>query len=81
MLSTWRTQCEKSELHCHVVDQIEKSLLKWKYFKSAVFAIGNSVYHNDLLYSSVEEILSILVSLLNDSLAKMRIHSAGTQFH
>jgi hypothetical protein len=46
-------------------------------FKSAVFAIGNSVYHRDTLYSYVEEILSILVNLLNDSLAKTRIHAAG----
>ena len=45
--------------------------------KSAIFAIGNSIYHNDSLYSYIEEILSIIVNLLNDSLAKTRIHSAG----
>lgn len=45
--------------------------------KSAIFAIGNSIYHNDSLYTYIEEILSIIVNLLNDSLAKTRIHSAG----
>jgi hypothetical protein len=45
--------------------------------KSAVFAIGNSVYHNELLYAYVEDILGILIKLLNDSVAKTRIHSTG----
>jgi fused len=45
--------------------------------KSAIFAIGNSIYHNDTLYSYVDDILYILVNLLNDSLAKTRMHSTG----
>ena len=45
--------------------------------KSAIFAIGNSIYHNDSLYSYIEEILTIILNLLNDSLAKTRIHSTG----
>lgn len=44
-------------------------------FQSAVFAIGNSIFYNDSLYAYVEEVLSILVNLLNDSLAKTRLHS------
>jgi hypothetical protein len=46
-------------------------------FKSAIYAIGNSIFHNDLLYAYVEENLPILIKLLNDSLVKTRIHSAG----
>ena len=45
--------------------------------KSAIFAIGNSIYHNDSLYVYIEEILNIILNLLNDSLAKTRIHSTG----
>ena len=43
--------------------------------QSAVFAIGNSIFYNDSLYAYVEEVLPILVNLLNDSLAKTRLHS------
>ena len=35
------------------------------------------MYHNDTLYSFIEEILSTLVNLLNDSVAKTRFHSTG----
>ena len=60
---------------------IVQSLNRKNYiFKSAVFAIGNSIYHSDQLYLYVEEILPILVNLLNDSLARTRIHAAGNNF-
>lgn len=45
--------------------------------KSACFALGNSVYHSDLLYSNLEDKLAVLIKLLSDSLAKTRIHSTG----
>jgi len=45
--------------------------------KSAIFAIGNSIYHSDALFTYVEDSMPVLLNLLNDSLAKTRIHSTG----
>ncbi|CAF0816845.1 unnamed protein product, partial [Brachionus calyciflorus] len=45
--------------------------------KSACYALGNLVYHSDLLYPSVEDKLNVLVKLLSDSLAKTRVHSTA----
>lgn len=46
-------------------------------YKSAIFAIGNSIYHSDALFTYVEDSMPVLLNLLNDSLAKTRIHSTG----
>ena len=76
MLPIGRVQCAKGSI-------IKSGACKFKIFKifillkSAIYAIGNSIFHNDLLYGYVEEYLHILIKLLNDSLAKTRIHSAG----
>jgi hypothetical protein len=50
-------------------------------FKSAVFALGNAVYHNDTLFEFVEKILDNFIDLLNDPLAKTRIHCTGIFFN
>lgn len=49
--------------------------------KSACYALGNSVYHSDLLYPNLEDKLAVLIKLLSDSLAKTRIHSTGKIFN
>jgi fused len=46
--------------------------------KSAILAIGNSVYHNDQLIDYLNDILSIIITLLKDPLAKTRIHATAT---
>ncbi|RNA34071.1 Serine threonine- kinase 36 [Brachionus plicatilis] len=47
--------------------------------KSACYALGNSVYHSDLLYTNLEDKLAVLIKLLSDSLAKTRIHSTESR--
>lgn len=89
MLPTWRAQRQKGKLFddfkpFYLIYLILIAnffpififLFVWS-LQSAIFAIGNSVYHNDVLFSNVEDVLIILVQLLNDSLAKTRIHSTG----
>lgn len=46
--------------------------------KSAILAIGNSVYHNDDLIDYLNDILPTIITLLKDPLAKTRIHATAT---
>ena len=70
-----RSQGKKFGLRCPFCHRFKLETLLVLLSQSAVFAIGNSIFYNDSLYTYVEEVLSILVNLLNDSLAKTRLHS------
>ena len=72
-------QCDELNVRkvCELIVRTPLVCYNYSLFQSAIFAIGNSIYHSDQLYAYVEEILPILVNLLNDPLAKTRIHAAG----